>query len=250
MSGLWGSPTGEDHCEGTFAITENLSASWSSVLSLIFVWAGMFACKKALEDQPREDYRFPVLYGSFAFVALWSCVSHATLNYSMERLDEAAFNAMVLLLVYLTWEDTMLLMFYQIHVLSTTMLTLAYPYLFHVHLVPVSMALAYRLFCVTQQRGMLTRGGGATLTIALIVACYAACLAFWVVERMHCDPQSSSYMPSWHSLCQFFGMSSLYLSIVILNLCMAEDPNSSNRMTCFLRWCPIPHLRRKVKADV
>ena len=41
------------------------------------------------------DVRFVVLHAGFAAAGLFSFVSHATLNYSMERIDEALFNAVV-----------------------------------------------------------------------------------------------------------------------------------------------------------
>jgi len=242
-SPVWGPPTGEAHCEGSYRNTSLLAEFWGCMASLCFVFIGVYSVKKAIKSHNGgEDYRFPVLYACVALTGSLSFLSHATLQYSLERIDEVVFNASVLVLVYLSWDDSMLLMFYQIHMLFTTSVTLAYPFLFHVHLVPITLALAYRIYALLRDRKQLSSFCAPVRLTLLNASCWVLALLFWCLERMHCDPNDNPWLPSLHSLCQFFGYFAFFLSIVTVHICHTLDPDSVNKGNCEVTWFPIPHI--------
>lgn len=203
-SPFWGPPTGEEHCELSYMVTPYIAEFWSAMASLLFLPVGLFLASRALRVQVGPDVRLPCLFVGLSLAALLSFLSHATLNYSLERIDEAFFNALVLLVFYLTWEDSFLLMFYQIHAIVSTLLILSYPFLFHVHLALCVLALLLRFssLCSVEQDWPLGSAGAASLL---------ACLTFWTFERMRCrHPQPL------HAYCQLFGFTSLLLAILLL----------------------------------
>lgn len=240
---FWGSPTGEDHCEGSYVVTPLLAEFWGAMNSLLFVSVATFGWYKASEAQaPRSDYRFPALFIFYGVSAFFSFMSHATLQYSLERFDETIFNAVILLVVYLSFQDTMVLMFFQIHVLFTSFLTLAYPVLFHFHLVPISIALAWRTYLLLKETNMIKLGGPAFITTGFTVICWTFCIVFWILEKLHCHPQPHWAIPSFHAVCQFFGFSAVYLSIITCQWCHAHARDSDNELPVKFVWLPLPHL--------
>lgn len=251
-SPFWGPPTGEAHCEGSYRNTSFLAEFWGASVSLCFVLLGMYGAKKAIASHNGgEDYRFPVLYAAVALTGLFSFLSHATLQYSLERIDEVLFNGSVLMLVYLTWDDSALLMFYQIHVLFTTAMTLTYPFLFHVHLVPITFALSYRIYSLLRDQEQLSSFNPAIRLASVTAGCWVVALVFWTFERTHCEPNANAWVPSLHAMCQFFGYSAFYLAIVTVHLLQTMDVESINKGNCEVAWVPVPHitLAGNLKSD-
>lgn len=244
---FWGSPTGEDHCEGSYLVTPLLAEFWGSMNSMLFIGVAVFGYLKAVDCQgKRSDFRFPALFIGMGVSALFSFWAHATLQYSLERFDEAVFNAEILLLVYLSFEDLVVLMFFQIHVLFSSLLTLAYPFLFHFHLVPITMALAYRIYRLLKDTELLADHGMAIMMTSLNVMCWIGCLIFWTIEKMHCHPMQFWWIPSYHSICQFCGFCSIYLSITTVMLCHAHTPDYDNEVEdgCKMVSFPLPFMKK------
>lgn len=251
--GFWGSPTGEEHCEGSYTVTPLLAEFWGCAASAVFVSLGGFSLIKAFSaHNGDEDYRFPALFGGLAFAGMVSFASHATLNYSLERIDEVVFNAVILLLVYLTWDDSILLMFYQIHMLTTTAVTLVYPMLFHVHLVPITLVLFYRIVKLMNAAHMFRLATSGLYLGVLSLTSLALCVICWYFERAYCEPNENPYIPSFHSVCQFFGFLGVFFSMVIVHICHSSGKNYCNFTdgATEFRWLPVPHIAKRSEEQL
>lgn len=249
-SPFWGAPTGDEHCEGSYTHTRYIAEFWSAAASLVFLVGGVFSFVKARKARVGPDERWEVMYAIFAVCGLFSFCSHATLNYSMERIDEALYNAACLLLAYLSFEDIYLVLFYQIHVLVTSVLILQYPFVFHIHIIPVVCFLLYRIVYIYLSDNLLNRQAPTFYVGIFTVILLSFTVLFWVLERQYCEPMKSFFIPSPHSLSQLCGFWSFYLSIFLVQYVFAKQPQSRTNHQYLVGWfVVIPYVYRKEKSN-
>jgi len=235
-----------------------LAEFWSCSSSLIFVFVGIFGWYTARKAQVgKEDWRteydprFEALFVGISVAWIFSFLSHATLNYSMERFDEVMFNCIVLLMVYLSYEDLFILIFYQLHVITMSVLICLYPVAFHMHMLPLMIFLGWRIWQLLSEFNIQWTTGAMSLFIVVILTSSLS-IIFWIFERSHCHEFPLPIFPSLHSQCQFFAGIAFHCAATLVMLGRAqfrEYPDRSRIYEWSIRlhswFLPIPYVHRR-----
>lgn len=254
----WGKPTGEEHCEMAYTMTPYLAEFWSCMSSLIFVFLGIFGwyttrrARIGKEDWRKEyEPRFEVLFGGFIVAWIFSFLSHATLNYSMERFDEVMYNGVLTLMIYLSYEDLFILIFYQLHVITLSVLICMYPVIFHMHMVLLMIVSVWRIWQLLSEFNIQWETMPMSLYIVAITTASIS-VVLWIFERSHCHAFPLHILPSLHSQCQFFAGISFYCAILLVAVGRAQFRDYPERTKVY-EWrikllsliCPLPYISRR-----